>query len=217
MARENHYVSSNSDAFDNPPEGPVGVHRGSRAWYAVLLPYVIVAVVAAVIGLLMWGIFSGSISQIFTSNNGANQHASSQMTDSQSQRSKDSQSTTQSTQQDADKAEKQKNSQDTADQDKTNSDQDTSSSPIDKNIEVKVVNATQIQGHAAANANKLKEAGYTKVVAANSSGTVPSTSTVWYKDDASRSTAEDIAKVLGIPTVEKADSVLTAVTVVLLK
>ncbi len=74
MANNSQNVSFTTDDFDNPPEGPVGVHRGNRAWYAVLFPYVVVLVVAVVLGLLAWAVMSGEINNIrmpWSANNSA--------------------------------------------------------------------------------------------------------------------------------------------------
>lgn len=64
MARNNQNVSYTPDAFDEPPEGPIGVHRGNPAWYAVILPYFVALIVAAVVGVLVWAIASGEISHL---------------------------------------------------------------------------------------------------------------------------------------------------------
>ena len=44
------YESYDRDEFDEPPVGPVGVHRGSRSAASRVLPYVVVLVVAALVG-----------------------------------------------------------------------------------------------------------------------------------------------------------------------
>ena len=49
------YGSYSTDAFDNPPSGPVGVHRGRRSLAVRVAPFVVVIVVAALAGLLAWG------------------------------------------------------------------------------------------------------------------------------------------------------------------
>ena len=40
------YESYAKDMFDNPPAGPMGVHRGTRSMASRALPYVIVVIVA---------------------------------------------------------------------------------------------------------------------------------------------------------------------------
>ena len=53
------YESYAKDMFDNPPAGPMGVHRGARSMASRALPYVIVVIVALLAGLLFWGVNSG--------------------------------------------------------------------------------------------------------------------------------------------------------------
>lgn len=52
------YESYAKDMFDNPPAGPMGVHRGARSMASRALPYVIVdcgsARRLAVLGSLFW-------------------------------------------------------------------------------------------------------------------------------------------------------------------
>lgn len=58
------YESYAKDMFDNPPAGPMGVHRGTRSMASRALPYVIVVIVALLAGLLFWGVYSGEISNL---------------------------------------------------------------------------------------------------------------------------------------------------------
>ena len=39
------YESYEPDSFDNPPKGPVGVHRGARSAVARLCPFIVVILV----------------------------------------------------------------------------------------------------------------------------------------------------------------------------
>ena len=51
MARDTMtYESYEPDSFDNPPKGPVGVHRGARSVMARLCPFIVVILVAALCG-----------------------------------------------------------------------------------------------------------------------------------------------------------------------
>ena len=53
MARDTMtYESYEPDSFDNPPKGPVGVHRGARSVMARLCPFIVVILVAALFSLL---------------------------------------------------------------------------------------------------------------------------------------------------------------------
>ena len=58
------YDSYAKDAFDNPPAGPMGAHRGALSAASRSMPYVIVVVVALLAGLLFWGIYSGEIGKL---------------------------------------------------------------------------------------------------------------------------------------------------------
>lgn len=55
------YDSYEKDVYDNPPAGPMGVHRGARSAASRAMPYVIVIIVALLAGLLFWSIYSGEI------------------------------------------------------------------------------------------------------------------------------------------------------------
>ena len=50
--------------YDNPPAGPMGVHRGARSAASRAMPYVIVIIVALLAGLLFWSIYSGEINNL---------------------------------------------------------------------------------------------------------------------------------------------------------
>ena len=67
MARKDteQYQSYEKDAFDNPPEGPVGVHRGNRPMIVRVTPFIIVLVAAVAAGVLFWSIFSGEAANMF--------------------------------------------------------------------------------------------------------------------------------------------------------
>ena len=41
------YDSYEKDVYDNPPAGPMGVHRGARSAASRAMPYVIVIIVGA--------------------------------------------------------------------------------------------------------------------------------------------------------------------------
>lgn len=229
MARNSqNYASYTPDDFDNPPEGPVGVHRGNRAWYSVLFPYFMVIVIAAVFGFGVWATLSGNLSNIMTSFSGKQ---------TQNYASKSSNKTESKDNSDVDGEDEDDDfglNKDSKDSNKDNTDRnsgkdskdnkDTSSNSsennsqaVNKDVVVKVINATKINGYAASNADKLKKAGYTNVTASNPTGHIPSNSVVWYKDDSNKATAEDIAKTMGISAVESESDISSAIVVVLCK
>ncbi len=227
MAHKSQNVSFTPDAFDNPPEGPVGVHRGNRAWYAVLFPYVVVVTIAVVLGIFAWAIMSGEINNIRLPWS-TNQSTTAKSSKLKSGKIDESKSKSDDADDDSDedrdpvktdksnKEDKNANSsKDSKDNNASNS--NTSEQSVNKTVPVRVVNATKIQGHAAQEAAKLKQAGYENVQAANPAGTVPTDSVVWYKGSENRAAAEDIAKTLGISNVESSDQIATTIVVVLCK
>ena len=54
----------------------------------------------------------------------------------------------------------------------------------------------------------LRNAGYTNVSTGNLQTTAPTANTVWYSNDADKSTAEDVAAKFGITAVQKVDTAL---------
>ena len=227
MARNNRSVSYTPDAFDEPPEGPVGVHRGNPAWYAIILPYVVTLVIAVLAGLLVWAFASGEISHLSFPWNHSQQSSQSKVVAKKSDTTKpksddedDSSDDSEKTEADSTNAEDTKDTK--TDESRNNNEKNTdattqSQAAVDKTVAVKVINATDINGHAAQTANTLKQAGYANVTAGNPTGKVPNTSVVWYKDDTQKAAAEDIAKTLGIAAVENEKGIVSQIVVVLCK
>ncbi|MFU0536409.1 LytR C-terminal domain-containing protein [Gardnerella swidsinskii] len=222
MARNNQNVSYTPDAFDEPPEGPIGVHRGNPAWYAVILPYFVALIVAAVVGVLVWAIASGEISHLPLPWNHQQQSSQSASLSKTSENKKsvksDEDKSSEGEDDDDNKSEENKSDRKDAGDSKDNSANDSKTqTSLDKSVAVKVLNATKISGHAAAGADKLKQAGYANVTAGNPTGKVPGESVVWYKDDSQKAAAEDIAKTLGISAVENEKQIVSPIVVVLCK
>lgn len=225
------YESYEKDEFDNPPMGPVGVHRGARSVGARVTPYVVVIIVAALAGLLFWGMASGELSKIdilpwnsssqTASSDGAKQSADEQTgsgaTDDPKQ-SSDADSTDAAASDDAattdDQAQQADGSDASASTDATQ--QPTVEQTVNKATSVRVVNATGISGYAAQHADELTAAGYTDVVADNPTGVVPTYTVVWYQNETDKATAEDVAATLGISAVEQSSGLATPIVVVLL-
>lgn len=222
MARNNQNVSYTPDAFDEPPEGPVGVHRGNPAWYAVILPYFVVIIIAVLAGLLVWAFGSGEISHLPLPWNHQNQTAQSSKANKKSdeEKTEDNESKSEDSK-DAD-SNKKPESKKADNEDANNSESDSkadskSQAAIDKSVTIKVINATNISGHAAKSADTLKQAGYANVTAGNPTGKVPSDSVVWYKDASQKAAAEDVAKTLGITAVENESEIVSQIVVILCK
>ena len=77
------------------------------------------------------------------------------------------------------------------------------SSQPDHGAVIQVLNGTETQGYAAAQAGILNQAGYAGTSAANADGWATQTSTVFYEDPSMEATARDIASKLGISAVRQ--------------
>ena len=204
------YDSYEKDVYDNPPAGPMGVHRGARSAASRAMPYVIVIIVALLAGLLFWGVYSGEI-------NNLKMPWSSQEspTTSSAEKSKSGESKSKS-QADSDSASGNKTDASNADQNADQADNATAQQVVNTGTEVRVVNATNITGYAQSKADVLVQAGYTSVSASNPTGNVPSQTVVWYQNETDKATAENVAQTLGISNVQQSDGLVTPIVVVLL-
>ena len=230
------YDSYAKDVFDNPPAGPVGVHRGARSAGARMTPFLIVLLVVTLAGVGTWGVLSGMFSDVLFGNNGTSQAADDKASDSGDSKTGDTtksgtgeKSTSSSTGGSSDTASN--TSTDSAQSDTTSSSSDGSTDATDTNVQstppataeankatsVRVINGTKISGHAASRAYTLKQAGYTNVVSANPSGTLPASTVVWYQNETDAATAKDIAVTLGISDVRQMSSISAPVVVVLMQ
>jgi len=92
----------------------------------------------------------------------------------------------------------------------------TPAAKVNLDAPVAILNGAKIQGLAGRQATKLKDAGFTKVTTGNTTGTLPSASTVYYATDDLKATAQKAADTLGIGQVEQdASKAGTSITVVL--
>ena len=202
------------DAFDNPPKGPVGVHRGPRSLSVRVLPYLLVVVLAVLCGLGVWAAVSGSLpwqqthteaSRVISSHlpkRSASSSASSSATatDQASQEQTQEQTSEPSTQSPSASA--------------------SSSSPapvVNRGTRVTVINGTRITGYAGKKRQVLVNAGYTAVTASNPQGALPGVSMVRYRDEADKATAQEVANVLGIAQVEQSSVASTPVEAILMQ
>ncbi len=223
------YDSYEKDVYDNPPAGPMGVHRGARSAASRAMPYVIVIIVALLAGLLFWGVYSGEINNLKmpwssqespttssaeksksgeSKSKSQSDSASGNKTDaSNAGSSTDSQQNDQNTDQNADQ---------NAEQNAEQTDNATAQQVVNTGTEVRVVNATNITGYAQSKADVLVQAGYTSVSASNPTGNVPSQTVVWYQNETDKATAENVAQTLGISNVQQSDGLVTPIVVVLL-
>lgn len=196
-----------ADEFDNPPKGPAGVHRGRRSAVARYAPFVIVVVVAALCGFLVWGVLSGEFSKV--------QWPWSPAT---SQTSNKTSTTTAKKKAAEKKAVEKKAYEEKAAQEKQQEQQEQQeqAAQVNRSLSVRVVNGTGISGYAATKQGVLNQAGYANVAAANPSGTLPASTVVWYQNDADQATAQDVANTLGISDVQQTSGLGAAIVVVLL-
>lgn len=202
------------DVFDDPPEGPVGVHRGSRSWVVRIAPVVIAFLVAALVGLVVWGTVSGQASRLMSLAGGSSSSsvASTAASSSSSSAAASSSSASSSATASASSADASSSSA----TDESSSSPSSASQAVNKSTSVRVVNATSVTGYAARKAAVLTEAGYTSVVAANPSGSTPSQTVVWYQNETDEATAQDVASRLGISSVKQMSGLSAPIVVVLL-
>lgn len=216
------YDSYEKDVYDNPPAGPMGVHRGARSAASRAMPYVIVIIVALLAGLLFWSIYSGEINNLKMpwssqeSSTTANQDES-KSGESTSESQSDTKSSDEADASNTDSsADAQQNDDAQSDQNSDQTDNATPQQAVNTGTEVRVVNATNITGYAQSKADVLTQAGYTSVSASNPTGTVPSQTVVWYQNETDKATAENVAQTLGISNVQQSDGLVTPIVVVLL-
>lgn len=218
------YGSYPTDAFDNPPSGPVGVHRGRRSLAVRVAPFVVVIVVAALAGLLAWGIASGELNKVpwpwAQQSAQTAQGDQDRQDDAAADDGDDAQADADDQDDAADQGEADGQDTDGAAQpdDATADEQQPESQPeqtVNYNTSVRVINATGVNGYAAQQSGVLQSVGYTSVIAANpSGGALPSVNVVWYQNETDLATAQNIADTLGIATVEQATGIADPIVVV---
>ncbi|MFT8638568.1 LytR C-terminal domain-containing protein [Bifidobacterium sp.] len=207
------YDSYTRDEFDNPPAGPMGVHRGTRSLAARTMPYFVVLLVAVLLGFLAWALLSGAASSIrLPWASSSSTAASSTTSKSESSSASDTSSSSSS----ATSTGSASSSASTSPSTSTSS-SSTSSEAVNKATSIRVINGTSVSGYAAKQKAVLNNAGYTNVVAANPTGSVPSSSVVWYQNETDKSTAEAVASSLGISTVSQMTSISAPIVAVLLE
>ena len=126
MARDTMtYESYEPDSFDNPPKGPVGVHRGARSVMARLCPFIVVILVAALCGVGAWAWISGEYKNVV---GGSSQTATTSKSDSSSKAE-----TKNSTKDDSSSTSTDSSKDSTSDSAKSDTDSDTTSSNENQN------------------------------------------------------------------------------------
>lgn len=224
MARKDRNTDESyaEDVFDNPPQGPVGVHRGNRSVAARLVPFLIVIVVAAVAGLTVWAVMSGEGAKVMPWKSTATSSQTAPASkSSKSSKSSASESPSASASQSASASASESESASASPSDSQSpsaspSQSQTPAAAANLTTQVRVVNGTKKTGYAATQASVLQKAGYTNVVAANPSGSLPAGSVVWYQNEADVATAQDVAAKLGISDVRQVSNLSAPVVVVLM-
>lgn len=220
------YGSYPTDAFDNPPSGPVGVHRGRRSLAVRVAPFVVVIVVAALAGLLTWGIASGELNKVpwpwaqqsaqtAQDSKGGQDDAAADNDDDAQADADDQDDAANQGQADGQGADDAAQSDDAATQEPQTEPETQPEQTVNYNTSVRVINATGVNGYAAQQSGVLQSVGYTSVIAANpSGGALPSVNVVWYQNETDLATAQNIADTLGIATVEQAAGIADPIVVV---
>lgn len=215
-----------ADEFDNPPSGPIGMHRGNRSLAVRIVPYLVTIVIAVLLGALAWAFFSGAFnsrtdaSVVQSSSTAAESSSSASATDTASSSSSDASSTDASS---TDASSTESSADATASSDSSSSAEESpsesssSSAAANTAAQIVVYNGSGVTGAAASNAQTLENNGYTNVTATNPGdyNSLPSATTVWYRTDADLATAQDVAAKLGVSQVVQAGNISSDVAVVL--
>lgn len=206
------------DAFDNPPKGPAGMHRGARSAVARFAPFVVVVLVAALAGVGAWGVFSGEIGKVklpWTQSASASASTTSDAAKKKAAAKKAAAKKAAAKKAAEQKAAEQKATEEQAAKRQAEQQAAQAAQP-DKTKGVTVINGTGISGYAATKQGVLTSAGYTNVAASNPTGSLPSATVVWYESDADKATADDVASTLGITNVQQASGLGGSIVVVLM-
>ena len=235
MANSDRHVpgSYERDAFDNPPKGPAGVHRGGRSFAARTAPFMAVVLVAALCGLGAWAVLSGEIGKMSLPWSNSSVQADGSGDSAKKDSSSSSSDGADSEKQSGDDAAQQsgggeasQDAQGDAGDDQAQAEADAAAqaeqeaqqqaAQPNRATAVRVVNGTSINGYAADRQSVLQQAGYTDVTAANPSGSLPSYTVVWYENESDLATAQDVAAQLGIADVQQVSGLAAPIVVVLL-
>ena len=198
------------DAFDNPPKGPVGVHRGPRSLSVRVLPYLLVVVLAVLCGLGVWAAVSGSLPWQQT-----HTEASRVISSHLPRRSASSSASSSATA--TDQASQEQTSEPSSQAPSASASSSGPAPVVDRGTRVTVINGTRVTGYAGKKRQVLVNAGYTAVTASNPQGALPDVSMVRYRDEADKATAQEVANVLGIAQVEQSSVTTTPVEAILMK
>ena len=198
------------DAFDNPPKGPVGVHRGPRSLSVRVLPYLLVVVLAVLCGLGVWAAVSGSFPWQQT-------HTEASRVISSHLPKRSPSSSASSSAAPTDQASQEQTAQPSSQSPSASASSSSPAPVVNHGTQVAVINGTRITGYAGTKRQVLINAGYTAVIASNPQSALPGVSTVRYRDEADKATAQEVASLLGIAQVEQSSVASTPVEAILMR
>lgn len=198
------------DAFDNPPKGPVGVHRGPRSLSVRALPYLLVVVLAVLCGLGVWAAVSGSLPWQQT-----HTEASRVISGHLPKRSASSSASSNTTA--TDQASQEQTSESSSQSPSASASSSSPAPVVNRGTRVTVINGTRVTGYAGKKRQVLVNAGYTAVTASNPQGSLPGVSMVRYRDEADKATAQEVARLMGITQVEQSSVASTPVEAILMQ
>ena len=198
------------DAFDNPPKGPVGVHRGPRSLSVRALPYLLVVVLAVLCGLGVWAAVSGSLPWQQT-----HTEASRVISGHLPKRSASSSASSNTTA--TDQASQEQTSEPSSQSPSASASSSSPAPVVNRGTRVTVINGTRVTGYAGKKRQVLVNAGYTAVTASNPQGSLPGVSMVRYRDEADKATAQEVARLMGITQVEQSSVASTSVEAILMQ
>ena len=198
------------DAFDNPPKGPVGVHRGPRSLSIRVLPYLLVVVLAVLCGLGVWAAVSGSLPWQQTHTE-ASRVVSSHLPKRSASSSASSSATA------TDQASQEQTSEPSSQSPSASASSSSPAPVVNRGTQVTVINGTRVNGYAGKKRQVLVNAGYTAVTASNPQDALPGVSTVRYRDEADKATAQEVANLLGITQVEQSSVASAPVEAILMQ
>lgn len=198
------------DAFDNPPKGPVGVHRGPRSLSVRALPYLLVVVLAVLCGLGVWAAVSGSLPWLQT-----HTEASRVISGHLPKRSASSSASSNTTA--TDQASQEQTSEPSSQSPSASASSSSPAPVVNRGTRVTVINGTRVTGYAGKKRQVLVNAGYTAVTASNPQGSLPGVSMVRYRDEADKATAQEVARLMGITQVEQSSVASTSVEAILMQ
>ncbi|MCX8672072.1 LytR C-terminal domain-containing protein [Bifidobacterium sp. B4001] len=198
------------DAFDNPPKGPVGVHRGPRSLSVRALPYLLVVVLAVLCGLGVWAAVSGSLPWQQT-----HTEASRVISSHLPKRSASSSASSNTTA--TDQASQEQTSEPSSQSPSASASSSSPAPVVNRGTRVTVINGTRVTGYAGKKRQVLVNAGYTAVTASNPQGSLPGVSMVRYRDEADKATAQEVARLMGITQVEQSSVASTPVEAILMQ